>query len=67
MRFYINNFLLIDISWYFLILEVLIMYRFQEKAYIELYRIVALRVIEPDILYMNDFPIVWDLDPENIS
>jgi hypothetical protein len=43
------------------------MYRFQEKAYIELCRIVALRVVEPDILYTDNFPITWDLDPENIS
>jgi hypothetical protein len=67
MRSYINNFLLIDISWYFLILEALAVCRLQEKAYIEFYRVVALRVIEPDILYTDDFPITWDLDPENIS
>jgi hypothetical protein len=55
MRSYINNFLLIDISWYFLILETLAIYRFQERAYIELYRVIVLRVIEPDVLYIDDF------------
>jgi hypothetical protein len=67
MRSYINNFLPIDISWYLLILEALAVCRLQERTYVELYRVVALRVVEPDVLYADDFPTTWDPDPENIS